>query len=98
MRRAGSYAYDPINVAAILCTNRVHRNVHPTDRIEVIRRLAARKWSDGQIAYKLDMWRRSVSRIRSQYGIPGLPVGTSGASRPVQNVPTKFDRKHADGN
>jgi hypothetical protein len=83
-------AYDPIAVTLIVDDGiRPTSTLHPADRLEVIRRLAAREWSDGQIAELLRMYRRSVARARKQHGIPpGRPRGASSRCLPVR-APTR---------
>jgi len=54
------------------------------DRLEAIRRMAGRGLSDSQVGKMLGMSGRQVLRWRTRWGIAGLPVGTNGATRPVQ--------------
>jgi DNA invertase Pin-like site-specific DNA recombinase len=62
--------------------------VYPTDAEEIVRRLAARRFSDGQIAYRLGCWRRTVYRIRKRANIPAaLPSGVNVAHFSVAHYP-----------
>lgn len=50
--------------------------------LTAIRELSARGFSDGQIAQRTNTSRRTISRYRRDFGIPGLPIGTNACTRP----------------
>jgi DNA-binding CsgD family transcriptional regulator len=50
--------------------------LRPTERVEVVRRLTARKLSTNQIADRLGITPRTVSRIRQHHGITAAGART----------------------
>lgn len=65
---------DPLIVDTLIRGGEVAGRVANADADEVIRILAERGFTDGQIAHVLGRWRRSVSRRRDQLGIePAVP-------------------------
>lgn len=71
--------YDEVAVHAIAQEGyRPKSKPHPVDAAEIIRRMAKAGYSDGQIAYRIHYYIRSVVRVRSKNGIaPGLPFGSN---------------------
>lgn len=93
-RRPTDYGtFDHAVVATILSGAWRPRGAHvldPADTAEVVRRLAARHYSDGQIAYVLGSPRRTVLRIRHRLG---LAPGWEGIPEHRRSTaPTRRDR------
>lgn len=61
-------------------------------RVEFIRQAAANGYADGQIAWVLDAWERTVQRARARHGIPAI---SDWRGRP--GVPSQHHPPHADG-
>ncbi len=61
--------YDDVLVQAVVA-GQLAENPYPADAEEIVRRLVARKFSDGQIAFRLGRTKRTVERIRRRLGIP----------------------------
>ena len=57
-----------------------------SERVTAVRALAARNYSDQEIAQAIGVVRRTVTRIRFTWAIPGLPVGSNGYTRQFVNV------------
>jgi len=86
-------AYDEVVVQRLMADRFPGEAISAADAAEATRRLARRSYSDGQIAYRLGMHRRSVIRIRARHGIPaGLPVGSNRHDRP-HDVPTRSRKR-----
>lgn len=80
-------AFDDEVVRRLLAGEAVGAPRTPADTVEAVRRMAALKWSDGQIAHRLGCHRRSVIRIRQKHGIAaGVPFG---ANAGLPGVPTR---------
>jgi hypothetical protein len=63
--------------------------VRLAESVEVVRRMAARGYSDGQIAYRLGRPVRSVLRTRARHGIPAaLPRGGANQHSRHPGVPS----------
>jgi hypothetical protein len=76
-------AFDPVVVDRLLAGRDPGRwPVSPADAGKVVRRMAESGYSDGQIAHRLRMWRRSVIRIRQKLGV-------AAAMRPGRNPPER---------
>lgn len=52
------------------------------ERLAAIRHLAGNRFSDPQIARLVGVSSRTVLRVRTEHGIPGLPLGTNGFTLP----------------
>lgn len=76
--------FDEVVVERLVAGRPAVGRVRPADAGEVIRRLAGLGYSDGQIAFRLGYWRRSVGRIRRYLGVPAaLPsTGINRNNRP----------------
>ncbi len=61
--------FDEVIVEWIVAGNSPRGRICPVDAAEVIRRLAAQKWTDGQIAYLIGYSLRAVVRVRARHGI-----------------------------
>lgn len=78
--------YDDVFVSAVVGGWCVTGNVHPSDAVEIVRRMAARGHSDGQIAHRLNCWRRTVMRIRTRNNIP--PALIRGSNQLLTSAPS----------
>jgi hypothetical protein len=76
-------AADTVVVDRLVDGQPVGGPIRRADRTEAVRRLAHQRYTDGQIATQLDMWRRSVIRIRHRLGLPDA------------GVPNQNHRQHA---
>src|ERR1700755_3410597 len=79
--------HDPVVVRCLAAGQRVQGRVCPADAWEATRRLAARGYSDSQIAELVQRTQRTVLRIRAALGVPAPCRGLSGYERPVNPVP-----------
>lgn len=76
------------------------RNEHPGgplsagDVAEIVRRMAAAGYSDGQIAYRIGYHARSVLRVRRAHNIPSPypPQGCNRATLRHPEAPSRRDR------
>lgn len=91
-RRLGPAPFDEIAVAAAV-RGTVLGRLAPGDVWEIVRRMAAAGFSDGQIAYRIGYTLRQVLRIRTGLGIPSPCRGRSGLTRPVPDAPTVLKRR-----
>lgn len=83
--RSTDYAdFDEVLVDRLVAGRPASCPIPAADAAEATRRLAADGYTDGQIAVRLGMTRRSVVRIRHRLGIPA-------ALRPDQG---RHDRRH----
>lgn len=72
-------SFDEVVVAELVAGRKPATRVTRADRAEAVRRLAARRFSDGQTAYRLGIARRTAGRIRRRNNIAaGVPVGHTG--------------------
>jgi len=86
-------AYDEVVVQRLLDDRLPGEPIRAADAAEATRRLARRGYSDGQIAHRLGIYRRSVIRIRHRLGIPAaLTVGRNHYDR-LHDVPTRPRKK-----
>lgn len=78
---------------------RLVRGFHPGELIraaeaaEAVRRLARLDYSDGQIAYRLGMTRRSVVRIRARRSIPAALTPRQNHHHLLHDAPTRPVRR-----
>ncbi len=89
--RSINYAdFDPVIVERVISGHRVGSALPAPESAEVVRRLAAQGYSDGQIAHRLGFTRRAVARIRQRRGIaPGVMRGHC----PTVNAPSRPKRQ-----
>lgn len=86
-------AYDEVVVQRLMADRFPGEAIRPADAAEATRRLARRGYSDGQIAYRLGVHRRSVTRIRARLGIPAaLAVGENHYDR-LHDEPTRARKR-----
>lgn len=78
--------YDDVFVSAVVNGWCITGKAYPSDAMEIVRRMAARGHSDGQIAYRLNCWRRTVTRIRMRNNIP--PALVKGSNRLLVSAPS----------
>ncbi len=77
-RRPAATCPDEVIVAELVAGRRPRTKASAADMAEAVRHLAGRSFSDGQIAYRLNVACRTVLRIRAAHHIPaGLPPGPS---------------------
>lgn len=86
--RSDTREYDEIVVSVLASGGRLPGRIAPADAWEATRRLAARGYSDGQIAVIVNRTRTHVRRIRSAMGVPAPCLGLGGSTRPVE-APTR---------
>jgi len=76
-------AFDEVVVGRLVAERRLSEAIRPADAGEATRRLARLGYSDGQIAARLGIRRRSVLRIRQRLDIPAaLTPRDNGYTRP----------------
>lgn len=93
-RRLTDYtAFDEVVVRRLTDGCSPGGKVTAADRGEVTRRLAARGYSDGQIAYPLGLTRRSVLRIRIRLGIPAALTPRQNHYHLMHDAPTRPSAK-----
>jgi len=80
--------FDHVLVSAVFDGRQVRGNLAPGDVWEITRQLAARGFSDGQIAYRTGYSRRQIFRIRRGLNIPAACRGKNQRTRPIQDQPS----------
>jgi hypothetical protein len=78
---------DFVVVDRLVAGQPVHHPIARAERDEAVRRLAQQRYTDGQIATQLDMWSRSVLRIRHRLGIPA--AGAVNQNHRLHAVPSR---------
>lgn len=90
MNRPTDYTdFDDVVVERLVAGQHPGELIRAADAGEAVRRLARRGYSDGQIAVRLGLTRRSVKRIRDRLEIPAaLKPSDNGHTRRI-DAPTR---------
>lgn len=92
--RAETYdQYDQVLVDLIVANRHpAGEKIGAAEAAHAVRRLVERRFTDGQIAYRLGTSRRRVHRIRKRWGIPAVLAPSTNGTHQHVDAPTRPSR------